>query len=350
MIQPPQNTDSLQIMNLFDFSKGMVQRRTNLLDYPVNALWDGENVNVSDKFLQTRPGMVVCSTEILADGVVEYLTQSRFPVINKTYLLAQLRSAAACKLYVSDTTLPSTSITFTEVYDLGLTSGMVSIATLNNRAIITEGVANPPLVFLGGLAADGSDYATPMTVFGTLDGTYFFDMTGALTDADPDTEYTLNAMPAAGGIYIRFDVRTLSGLYFEVETANTTICDLLFFRWDGTQWVSIDPIVDNTKVAGCTLAQSGTVTWAEANTEYREIAEVAGYWLKITFSITSGSTEAQTEDILTDTNLGRQDLRGTMVSWAYDAPFVGRFKAVGGAVVTPAATLLMARAYFADST
>jgi hypothetical protein len=350
MIQPPQNTNSLQIMNLFDFSKGMVQRRTNLLDYPVNALWDGENVNVSDKFLQTRPGTVVCSTEILADGVVEYLTQSRFPVINKTYLLAQLRSAAACKLYVSDTALPSTSITFTEVYDLGLTSGMVSVATLNNRAIITEGVANPPLVFLGGLATDGSDFATPLTVFGTLDGTYFFDMTGALTDADPDTEYTLNAMPTAGGIYVRFDVRTLSGLYFEVETANTTICDLLFFRWDGTQWVNIDPVDDNTKVANCTLAQNGTVTWAEANTEYMEIAEVAGYWLKITFSITSGSTEAQTEDILTDTNLGRQDLRGTIVSWAYDAPFVGRFKATGGGIVTPAATLLMARAYFADST
>ena len=350
MIQPPQNTDSLQIMNLFDFSKGMVQRRTNLLDYPVNALWDGENVNVSDKFLQTRPGGVVCSTEILADGVVEYLTQSRFPVINKTYLLAQLRSAAACKLYVSDTTLPSTSITFTEVYDLGLTSGMVSVATLNNRTIITEGVANPPLVFLGGLATDGSDFATPLTVFGTLDGTYFFDMTGALTDADPDTEYTLNAMPAAGGIYIRFDVRTLSGLYFEVETANKTVCDLLLYRWDGTQWLNITPIVDNTMVGSCTLAQSGTITWAAANTEYREIAEVAGYWLKAVFSVTSGGTPVAVGDIATDASVTRQDLRGTITSWVLDAPFVGRFRNVSGVVVTPSATWLMARAYFADGT
>ena len=63
-------------VNLFDWSGGIVNKRTNPMAYPENALWDGTNVDVSDKWLKTRLGTSKCTAApIVADSVVEQKVQ-----------------------------------------------------------------------------------------------------------------------------------------------------------------------------------------------------------------------------------------------------------------------------------
>jgi hypothetical protein len=271
-------------INLFDFSGGIVNRRENPLSYPPNCLLDGENFDVSDKWLKTRAGHVGASDAITASGVVTSLHQIYFPTNEVSYLLAQVEVASTSnKLWISSTSLPSTSVAWSELYDLGVGAGTVSVAVLNDRAVITEGVTKAPLVFLGGLTSTGADWAVPKNVLVAETGTDLRDISDTVCDSDSTTATALSAFPTAGKIYVNFDVPTTSGLYIQIDDANTATATLTVERYVNGTWTGVT-VTDNTAVTGKSLAQSGTVTWTAVATDYSTISEIAGYWIRLSWN------------------------------------------------------------------
>jgi hypothetical protein len=318
--------DSLKDIGLFDWTGGIVNRRNNPIAYPQNALWDGENVDISDKWLKTRLGYSACvSSPILADSTIERIFHIHFPSILKSYVICQARSSTQCKIYASNTNLPSSNMSFTEIYDLGTSAGSISVATLNDRCVITEGKAAPPLVFLGGMTSNGSDWVYPKQIFCTINGTDFFDMTEELCDNDPDTVLAIPALPAEGGIYVCCDVPTLTGFYFEVISPNVTTASMIIEKFSGGSWVPLS-ITDNTATAGVTLSKSGTVTFPAATSDYYAVAEVPGFWFRIKFSLIAGATAWHYAVINESSDIVQTNWAGSITNWHKDDANVGTFR------------------------
>lgn len=127
-----------------------------------------------------------------------------------------------CALYASKTPLPSASIEFERIYDFGNDAGVCSVAVLGDRAIITEGVSDAPLVWSGCMEDDGSDWAYPITCLLSKDGTYYADVTDALVDGDPTTTLDVGGMRGRGELAIRTEVPDVSAFYVEMATPNTS--------------------------------------------------------------------------------------------------------------------------------
>jgi len=212
-----------RIIQLADFSGGYRSQRDNRLLFSPNALAGGQNVDISHRHLETRPGYSIASTVTthgLPAGSVKFLSQIWFPSVQKTYLLAQVNTGAVNKLYISTTALPSSAITFTELYDLGLTVGTIEMATLNDRAIIVAD-GTVPLVFSGGMETDGSDWTVPNQVLITWDGTHFHDITEDVCDYSSSTTAAIGGMTSSSYIYVKTDVPQVASFYVDVGTANT---------------------------------------------------------------------------------------------------------------------------------
>ena len=212
-----------KIVSMFDFSGGIINARVNPLQFPADSFYYGENINIINHWAETRPGMQDVLNTAFAAGNVRYLSQHIMPASQIGYFLAQVDTTGASKLYASATQVPSTAVTFSEVYDLGATAGPITTAQLNDRVIITEGIAQSPLVFSGGLDSTGADWAVPKQILGSVDsGVTFFDMTSQLCDADTSTS---TEYPNIAGmtLYICVDTPILTGLYFGVTTANDAV-------------------------------------------------------------------------------------------------------------------------------
>lgn len=213
---------------------------------------------------------------------IRCIEQVYFPKAQQSYLLVQCTTDAQSVLCASNDQLPITDGTaiFEEVYSLGASAGVISVAQINDRALVTEGVAGPPLVFLGCMDEECSDWATPKNVLVESAGEdIYWDATSEVSDPDSTTSVQLSLLPIDGGIYICTDVPTLSAFYFEVsaETPNTAALSLYWLssgEWDGGS------VVDNTDG----FNESGTVTFAEQATEYATISELTGYWWKVDFN------------------------------------------------------------------
>jgi Galactose oxidase, central domain/Carbohydrate-binding module family 5/12/Kelch motif len=83
--------ESYRIINLFNWAGGVVGRRRNPLRLTEGALAAGENVDVSDGALRTRPGTSLMSSGSLPSGEVMALANVRFPTNEATYLVAQVK-------------------------------------------------------------------------------------------------------------------------------------------------------------------------------------------------------------------------------------------------------------------
>ena len=69
------------------------------------------------------------------------------------------------------------------------------MSALNDRAIITEGKASPPLVFSGGLDRSGADWATPVAVLMTRDsGVTWIDVSDSTLDSDADSTLDMGGL------------------------------------------------------------------------------------------------------------------------------------------------------------
>ncbi len=84
----PTNREPYSLINLFDWSGGIRNRRENPLAFPQNALIAGENVDLVDGILSTRAGLSATSVGSLPHGEVVGLRQIRFPTNEVSYLLA----------------------------------------------------------------------------------------------------------------------------------------------------------------------------------------------------------------------------------------------------------------------
>ena len=115
----------------------------------------------------------------------------------KAFLIAQVEESSGVNgLYVSPGPCwgNSWSGTWNLAYRLPSGANVVSTATLNDRAIITEGKAAPPLVFAGCTDSSGGDWASPRAVLASYNsGIDWHDITREVCDADPDTWSAIGA-------------------------------------------------------------------------------------------------------------------------------------------------------------
>lgn len=128
---------------------------------------------------------------------------------------------AFSKLYASAVQLPADSLEFAEIYDLGAGAGDVSIAVLNDRAVITEGLNNPPLVWGGCLSSDASDWMYPKAVLVSQDGENFYDVSAQVCDKDNDTLADIGGIQSWGFLAICTDMPKVGAFHIELGKPNT---------------------------------------------------------------------------------------------------------------------------------
>jgi hypothetical protein len=288
-----------QVVNLFDWTGGIRNMHRNPLAFPANALLDGENVDLVDGGLKVRPGISYHTAAPSGySGDVVQLRQVRFPTNESSYLLCQVEfgSGAVNELWVSDEPLPpATTAPHWEIVPnlgsgadsgLGSGAGVLSIAPLNDRAVLTEGIRRKPLVFAGGLDPSGADWAVPKAVLVTRDsGVSRHDITQNVCDKDPDTDADIGSLdPYSGWLSVCTDMPDVSGFYFECSTGGTNANGgtLSVSGYSGS-WSSGAGWTDNT---GGLAAEKGTVTHSGGvfASEYYVENNVPGYWHRISFT------------------------------------------------------------------
>ena len=124
-------------------------------------------------------------------------------------------------LYACPDHLPTTTGGFTQIADLGTNAGVCTFQALLDRLIITEGIANVPLVWGGYMANDASDWIHPLHVLASQDGQRYYDVSPQVCDKDPDTVAQVGDLHPWGHIDICTDMPTVEGFYFDMQTPNT---------------------------------------------------------------------------------------------------------------------------------
>jgi hypothetical protein len=183
-------------------------------------------------------------------------------------------SGAGYGLYASSDHLPTTTGVFTKIYEFGPTCGVCKFAVLNDRVVITEGIAAPPLVWAGAMADDASDWPHPKAVLIAQDGERFYDVSSEVCDKDPDTVAQVGGIRTWGAIYICTDMPEVEGFCFDMESPNT--------------------------------GAAGTTT----------------------------STFHSPMQIAEADDVARQDLKATIVNWVQDSEAAGHFTNAGGETIT----------------
>ncbi len=150
------------------------------------------------------------------------------------------------RLYACSDHLPTASATFTDIYNLQ-EADRVSFAVLNDRVVITEGKANPPLVWGGCQASDASDWMYPKAVLVSQDGANFYDVSAQVLDKDVDNAANVGLIRAAGFLAVCTDMPKVEGFYFEMETPNGVATDT----------------PGNQQTADMALAADGDVAWQD---------------------------------------------------------------------------------------
>lgn len=274
-------------VNLFEWTGGIRNKRQNPLLFPENALMDGEDVDLVDGRLRTRRGVSYASSGSLPSGAVQVLAQVRLPTSEASYVLAQVDDATGGKLYASPSPLPTSSGEFTEIFDLGSGAGPVSIASLNDRVVITEGKNRAPLVFPGCMAESGDDWAVPKAVIVSYDsGANWHDISAFVCDKDHATAADLGEFPCSGFIAICTDVPKVSAFAFDVGTPNSNPVSMAIEGYSGV-WNAGGEWLDGTESGGASFAQSGCCPLfggVPFHAVYHSIFEVPGFWYRLRFA------------------------------------------------------------------
>lgn len=96
--------------------------------------------------------------------------------------------------------------------------------------------------------------------------------------------------------------------YINISVANDVATSVSIKLWDGEEWITAEDVVDQTSVAGVSLAQSGVISWVPDDDEgwmrestNNESETVAGltslkirdlYWARLEFSVSLKATTA----------------------------------------------------------
>jgi hypothetical protein len=214
-------------VNLFNWTGGVGDSTVNPLSSRPDRIVSGENAEISEAGISTRRGYsvmgAVCPAQSGVAAEVRHIEQVRFPTSEKAFLIAQVEESSGMNgLYVSPGPYcgASPSVTWELMYLLPSGADVVSAATLNDRATITEGKAAPPLVFAGCLDTSGEDWATPRAVLTSYNsGTDWHDITREVCDADPETCSAIGPLlPYSGMAAVCTDMPVVKGFRFEMQT------------------------------------------------------------------------------------------------------------------------------------
>lgn len=262
-------------------------------------------------------------------------------------------TGGASDLYASPDTLPGSNLQFTKIYELGEGAGVVTMAALNDRYLITEGIKKVPLVWGGAMSAIGEDWIVPKAVLARPNGTDAYDVTAQVCDKDDDTVADLGNLLGNGDLLVCLDMSKVSALHLAVGTPNTgipvvdqTFSETLEFtklnqvdrydmkatitNWvqdsgagghftDGVNPVTIGPGYTNPNVIkGLQVTIGGTV---------RTIMAVTGNGsgasgVTLDASQASGSVDTI---IGTDMYAVYTDIKGPITNWVQDAAATGHF-------------------------
>lgn len=171
----------------------------------------------------------------------------------------------------------------------------------------------------GALAASKTDTDRPANYTGTVQigysGTLYYMGYGDELRISNSARWTSNfSVPVGpyGADYVSTSyigsIMPLDGAKLYVATANTQTATMAMNEWNGTSWAAL-AITDNTAVAGKTLAQTGTVTWATtASTSKTKFVEKRFlYWYQMV--ITSAANFAGTTLSRVNVSIPPQQIR-----------------------------------------
>jgi hypothetical protein len=177
--------------------------------YPINALQDGETIFSS---VLTEAGQMWCYVVDQEEENGRLITASGWDVATPDF----------ANLYATPTILPATTAVWEKIYDLGADVGPISLDVLHDRAIITDTWGTlPPLVFLGCLSDDGSDWATLKAAMASQDGYHLYDISQYVLDRDSDNEAFVGGLSRSGYLGLWADVPDVEAFYVEMGTPNT---------------------------------------------------------------------------------------------------------------------------------
>lgn len=229
------------------------------------------------------------------EAPVVRLKQVRFPTTESSYLVAQVRyPSGANNVYVSTSSIPAEegSGTWRHIYGLSGGAGILSLAALNDRLIMTEGMISRPLVFAGGLDASGADWAAPRAAMITYDsGLNWHDITPEICDTDPDTRADIGALGGnSGRIAICCDLPKVHAFYVEMESGNTSGASLTVEGYSGN-WNSGHVWTDGTSG----LSQTGVIEYTPVHfsSTYHVNNGMPGYWFRLIPTATSPNTRVR---------------------------------------------------------
>lgn len=101
-------------------------------------------------------------------------------------------------------------------------------------------------------------------------------------------------LKAADALYVGYH-GPFAARYIQVSNANSVSARLSAYYWNGTAWTLVEDLQDATLVSGATLAQSGFISWENADDWAK--SELPGvdaelYWIKLTVNATLTTSTA----------------------------------------------------------
>lgn len=267
-----------------DFSGGIQSANANPLAWPNGAIWDGRNFIIKNRGLVTRKGFKEVY-DFATDLPIIWLRQIFFPSYNQSYFLTQYRYVSGettyDKLAYSVDSLPADPLTMSWLGDFSSTAPYLDVDTLGDRCLfVAPGVRS--LVFSGGTTSDGSDWPVPKQVMAQWDSSNYTDISSEMCDSDDSTFFVVGS-GTTRTILVCSEFPTLLGLYIDVGEPNTSTATSTIYYWDGSSWQATG-WTDYTATAGKTLAQSGKISGSAQTSSAQTIAQVPGYWFKISLS------------------------------------------------------------------
>jgi len=291
LIMQRASESSHSVASFFDWSGGFRNGPVNPLILPESCILAGENVDVGTGYIRARGGWLTAALplpgesppeNVLDQCEVRMLTQAYFSASGTTYLLAQLRDNGgrdhilACP---AEDACVNQSTSWKEIATFDSGAGCAHIAVLKDRAVITEGLASPVLVFPGCLSDGGSDWAVPKAVLITTNaGADWHDVTRELCDPDPDTTVSLAGLvPGLGMLAVCLDLPQAAGFFLNVITGTGPAQGMVVEGYtDG--WTSGAGWSDNTD--GLTV--SGVIAYAGGlfSAQHHIENDIPGFWFR----------------------------------------------------------------------
>ena len=282
------DSQAYRVMSLFDWTKGVMDRSENPLAVLENSLACCVDVDTSGYGLKVRDGASVVSR--FAEGSkVRFMTGVHLPTSGAEYLIAQVDdSNGVSRLFAADLKGLSSGLglEWREIYSLGEGAGAVSVACLNDRAVITEGKRCPPLVFSGCLDDTGLDWAVPKAVMVTYNaGLDWDDLTDAVCDSDPETAAIVETLPQGSWIAVCCDAPLVEGFLFDIADGAASSNSLIVEGYAET-WVNDGLWSDGT--SGMTGSGLLTHSGAPFRSAYHSLNNSPGFWFRFRFNTTFG--------------------------------------------------------------